>query len=72
MSSLRQVAIGDALRLTSGFPFESRYFTREEGQPLIRIRDIATSSVETRYCGPFSQTYVVRSGDVLVSCPADT
>lgn len=71
MSSWQQVAVGNALRLTSGFPFASRYFTSEDGQPLIRIRDIATSSVETRYCGPFSQAYVVRAGDLLVGMDGD-
>jgi type I restriction enzyme S subunit len=71
MSEWDHVAIGSALKLTSGFPFPSSRFSEEEGVPLIRIRDIVRSSIETRYLGPYSPSYVVRRGDVLIGMDGD-
>ena len=71
MSEWDHVAIGGALKLTSGFPFPSSLFSEEEGVPLIRIRDIVRSNIETRYLGKYAPSYLVRRGDVLIGMDGD-
>jgi type I restriction enzyme, S subunit len=68
---LEHIEIGKALKITSGFPFPSRYFSNEAGFPLIRIRDIQTSKIETYYNGPYVDTYVVNPGDILIGMDGD-
>lgn len=65
------VDIGSKLSLLSGFPFPSSKFSSSEGFPLIRIRDVVASNVETYYRGPVLPQYVVREGDVLVGMDGD-
>jgi type I restriction enzyme S subunit len=71
MNEWAQKAIGKSLKLTCGFPFPSNRFSTEEGFPLIRIRDILDSKIQTFYQGDFSPTYVVRKGDILVGMDGD-
>ena len=70
-SELEYIEIGRNLKLLSGFPFSSKYFSNESGFPLIRIRDILTSKVETYYSGPYIETYVVKQGDILIGMDGD-
>jgi len=63
--------IGSYMRLLSGFPFPSSGFTTSEGFPLIRIRDIINSSIETYFLGKFEPQYIVQKGDVLVGMDGD-
>ena len=42
-----------------------------EGFPLIRIRDITSGCTETRYNGPFDDSYIVNNGDLLVGMDGD-
>ena len=63
--------IGSYMKLLSGFPFPSSGFTTSEGFPLIRIRDILDSSIETYFLGKFEPQYVVQRGDVLVGMDGD-
>lgn len=66
-----EVNIGVRLRLLSGFPFASDKFSSEEGFPLIRIRDVVDSSIETYYRGPVLNPYVIRRGDILIGMDGD-
>jgi type I restriction enzyme S subunit len=68
---MEYIEIGKNLKLLSGFPFSSKYFSNESGFPLIRIRDILTSKVETYYNGPYIETYVVKQGDILIGMDGD-
>ncbi|WP_445362972.1 restriction endonuclease subunit S [Microbulbifer sp. ANSA003] len=63
--------IGGYLKLLSGFPFPSKNFSDDEGFPLIRIRDIVDSRVETYYQGPFLPTYIIKEGDILIGMDGD-
>ncbi len=63
--------IGENLALLSGFPFPSNKFSNEEGFPLIRIRDVVESSVETYYQGAVPPMFIVKRGDVLVGMDGD-
>jgi len=69
--TLEYLEIGKALKLTSGFPFPSRNFSNENGLPLIRIRDIQNSTIETYYNGPYSESYIVKNGDILIGMDGD-
>lgn len=60
------VPLSDILKVQNGFAFKSDLFTESEGLPIIRIRDIKTSSTKTRYSGDFDPVYLVEDGDLLV------
>lgn len=66
-----QQKIGSFFKLLSGFPFPSKYFSNLDGFPLIRIRDITDSKIETYFQGHFSPTFVIRQGDVLIGMDGD-
>jgi type I restriction enzyme, S subunit len=68
---LKSVEIGKNLKIISGFPFSSKYFSSESGFPLIRIRDIVNSKIETFYSGSFTDSFIVRSGDILIGMDGD-
>lgn len=63
--------VGKCMKLISGFPFPSSAFSKSDGTPLIRIRDILDSKIETYFTGRFSPQYVVQKGDVLVGMDGD-
>lgn len=63
--------IGNKLKLLSGFPFFSSRFSTEEGVPLIRIRDVLDSKIETYYTGSYLPMYVIRQGDILIGMDGD-
>lgn len=63
--------IGYSLKLTSGFPFPSKNFSNTDGFPLIRIRNIIDSKVETYFQGSFSPNFVIKKGDVLIGMDGD-
>jgi type I restriction enzyme, S subunit len=70
MSDFYEIPIGQHLKLTSGFPFDSSKFSNE-GFPLIRIRDILYSETETYFTGRIPLGYVIHAGDILVGMDGD-
>lgn len=63
--------IGMGLKLTCGFPFASQYFSSDHGFPLIRIRDILQSKIETYYDGIIPPGYLIRKDDILIGMDGD-
>lgn len=63
--------LGEVATILNGFAFSSKQFLTEGGMPLIRIRDIFSSSTSTRYVGPYEARYVVHRGDLLVGMDGD-
>lgn len=55
----------------NGFAFDSALFSKDEGMPLIRIRDIQKLETENLYNGEFSPDYIIRKGDILVGMDGD-
>lgn len=55
----------------SGFPFDSKNFSLNQGVPLIRIRDITSGYTETRYAGTYNDEYLIKNGDILVGMDGD-
>src|SRR5437879_3859718 len=43
--------VADHSDLINGFPFDSDLFSRDEGMPLVRIRDLDSTETEVRYAG---------------------
>lgn len=59
-------------KLFPGFAFNSDLFSSDESDmPLIRIRDIMNTSTESFYSGSYSNTYIIRKGDVLIGMDGD-
>jgi type I restriction enzyme S subunit len=69
--SWKRVRLGDVASIQNGGAFESSLFSKSEGAPLIRIRDIASATTETRYRGEFDPCYLVQPGDLLIGMDGD-
>lgn len=61
------VKIGDITKVTSGFAFKSKLFNDSEGIPIIRIRDVNRGFSTTFYSGNYSDDYLIKKGDMLIS-----
>lgn len=67
-----RIKLGRIARVINGAPFKSRLFNAEgRGMPLIRIRDVGSSSIQTWYDGPWDEQQLVRHGDLLVGMDGD-
>lgn len=62
----RTVRVGDHCNLINGFPFDSNLFSRDEGMPLVRIRDLDSEDTEIRYAGAIVHTALIGNGDLLI------
>lgn len=49
-----------------GFAFKSNLFSKNEGIPVIRIRDVKRGYTETYTTEPYDKAYMVKHGDILV------
>jgi type I restriction enzyme S subunit len=63
--------ISELTSLVNGFPFESEYFVRGEGTPLVRIRDLNHVETEVNYTGPVIEDAWIEPGDVIVGMDGD-
>ena len=69
---MSKIKIGDNIKIISGFPFNSSLFNSDgDGLPLIRIRDLLTSKIETFYKGEYPKEYLIEEGDILVGMDGD-
>ena len=66
-----RVRLGDIATVLNGYAFKSDLFTRDEGVPLIRIRDVGSDASETRYKGEFDARYLVNAGELLIGMDGD-
>lgn len=71
MSDRKSIQLGDYANVLSGFPFPSEGFSQEEGVPLIRIRDLLASELETYFIGPYPDNFVIDDGDILIGMDGD-
>lgn len=69
--SWQRVRLGDVASILNGYAFPSGSFTKTEGIPLIRIRDITDSATEAWFLGDFEPQYLVDAGDLLVGMDGD-
>jgi len=64
--SIKEVELGDLIKVLSGFAFDSSHFNTEAGMPLVRIRDVVRGYSKTLYNGQYDERFVVTKGDILV------
>jgi len=50
----------------NGFPFDSQFFVKEGGMPLIRIRDLHSEQTEVGFSGPIIEKALVRTGEIII------
>lgn len=64
--------LGDHIKILPGFPFNSAYFNSEgKGLPLIRIRDLIQSKVDTFYSGDYEKEFLIKENDILIGMDGD-
>ena len=63
--------LGSDVDVLQGFAFGSDGFSKDDGLPLVRIRDLKAGLTETRYSGPYSDQYLIEPGDVLIGMDGD-
>ena len=69
--SWERVKLSDVASVKNGFAFKSRYFGKEEGKPIVRIRDVLPGTTTTLYSGPDVEGYDVKPRDILVGMDGD-
>lgn len=67
----KRIRLGEIASVLNGFAFKSSQFTKGDGMPLIRIRDVGGDSADTNYVGEFDKRYLVELGDLLVGMDGD-
>lgn len=71
MKKNQLVTLGKHIDILSGCAFPSSGFNRNNGVPLIRIRDILSGKTETYYEGSYGLKYLIKKGDLLVGMDGD-
>ncbi|MGB4208475.1 MAG: restriction endonuclease subunit S, partial [Smithellaceae bacterium] len=66
-----RINLSEVAEVQNGFAFSSKYFTKGDGLPLIRIRDIDEVKTENYYSGKYPKEYLVHKGDILVGMDGD-
>ncbi len=61
----------DVARVVNGYPFDSKLFDAKGKHALVRIRDLNSTSTETRYDGAWVTAASIDTGDVLVGMDGD-
>ena len=67
----KRIRLGDIASVLNGFAFKSAQFTKGDGMPLIRIRDVGSDSTDTNYVGESEHRYIVEPGDLLIGMDGD-
>jgi type I restriction enzyme S subunit len=70
-SSWERFPVQEVARVLNGDAFKSKFFSKEKGCPLIRIRDLSRGKTETFYTGPYEPMFVVNRGDILIGMDGD-
>ena len=71
MKKNQLVTLGKHIDILSGCAFPSNGFNKNNGVPLIRIRDILSGKTETYYEGSYDLKYLIKKGDLLVGMDGD-
>lgn len=70
-SSWERVLLSDVATVQNGFAFPSSLFSKGDGVPLLRIRDVLRGETEATFTGAFDPAYLVQAGDLLVGMDGD-
>lgn len=63
--------IKETASLINGYPFDSKFFEAGKGVPLVRIRDIRSSSTEVGFVGDVPKESLINNGDLLIGMDGD-
>jgi type I restriction enzyme S subunit len=66
-----RVLLGDVATVQNGFAFKSSQFTKGDGVPLIRIRDVGKDMSDTNYDGKYDPIFLIEAGDLLIGMDGD-
>lgn len=66
-----RIFLKEVAKVQNGFAFSSSHFSKDEGMPLIRIRDIDKETTVDKYRGHYSSDFIVRKGDILIGMDGD-
>lgn len=66
-----RVLLGEIATILNGYAFKSKNFSKDDGFPLIRIRDVGKNFTNTNYIGDFDSRYIVEKGDLLIGMDGD-
>jgi type I restriction enzyme S subunit len=69
--SWERVPLCGIAKVLNGFAFESSFFNKSVGEPLLRIRDVRKDNTDTFYNGPYDKSYTVDKGDLIVGMDGD-
>lgn len=69
--SWSRVSLGEIAFILNGFAFASTRFTKGEGVPLMRIRDISNNATDSFYVGDYDPVYLVNTGELVVGMDGD-
>ncbi|PSR55915.1 type I restriction endonuclease subunit S [Adhaeribacter arboris] len=61
----------EVAKVQNGYAFSSSFFSKDEGMPLIRIRDIDNTTTVDRYKGNYSEEFIVHKGNILIGMDGD-
>lgn len=64
--SWERVELGKVCKVVNGFPFKSTLFTKSDGFPIVRIRDLTTGRTETFVNGDVPPEALIDNGDLLI------
>ncbi|MBF9641331.1 restriction endonuclease subunit S [Streptococcus pseudopneumoniae] len=65
---MKKVKLGEVCEILSGYAFKSSQFNDNKiGLPLIRIRDVERGFSDTYFEGTYSEEYLIKNGDLLIT-----
>ena len=67
----RLVPLGLIGDVVNGYPFDSKLFDASIGHPMVRIRDIYSSTTETLFNGEWIDAAAIDTDDVLIGMDGD-
>jgi len=67
----KRIPLSKVAKVQNGFAFSSDNFSKSDGVPLIRIRDIDKKITVDKYNGSYNKDYIVNKGDILVGMDGD-
>ena len=69
---MKTVELKNYVDILSGFAFNSQLFNdKNDGMPLIRIRDVGKNFSKTFYPGHYDEKFLVKKGDYLIGMDGD-
>ncbi len=73
-SNWRWIELGKLTAIKSGYPFDSKHFTKNisaNTRPLIRIRDVVKGETETYTDQDCPEEYIIKQGEILIGMDGD-